>query len=78
MIELARKDNLTMYESLKRCKAEYEALKKETVNDPDLVKKITAQLQEIHTAMGQSSRTYELFEKATSKVSKHGKQGESS
>ncbi|KAL6739540.1 hypothetical protein Aduo_012981 [Ancylostoma duodenale] len=72
MVELLSKDNRTLYDSLNRCKADYENLKKDA-NNPELEKKIAAQLRSIHAVMGESNRACELLQGATSKASNRAK-----
>ncbi|EPB69082.1 hypothetical protein ANCCEY_11835 [Ancylostoma ceylanicum] len=50
-VELLSKDNRALHDSLNRCKAEYENLEKKNVNNPELAKKIAAQLRNIHAVM---------------------------
>ncbi|EYB82427.1 hypothetical protein Y032_0360g3447 [Ancylostoma ceylanicum] len=73
MVELLSKDNRALHDSLNRCKAEYENLEKKNVNNPELAKKIAAQLRNIHAVMGESKRACELLQEATGKASNRAK-----
>ncbi|ETN84813.1 hypothetical protein NECAME_06697 [Necator americanus] len=68
MLELRDRDNRTLFESLNRCKAEYEALEKKNANNPDLAKKIGAQLRNIHAAMDASNRACALLQEHSKKT----------
>ncbi|VDM68296.1 unnamed protein product, partial [Strongylus vulgaris] len=67
VVELVTRDNRTLHESLKRCKAAYEELATQHANDPAFVEKIAAQLRSIHAAMDESNRAFELVREAPAK-----------